>query len=200
MRSFALLLASLFSVLGSCMIWLDSLPSTIQAGDTYQVAWSTDRVYKLELHLVKQGTGNIAWTDEQTIFHRAFPPAGNFSWPWIVPSVRDQGASYALWLSGDNHPSDGAGYANLTDWFNIEGSSSMHKFPTSKIAGAGVGLVVALCLGAAASVLFARLRRRRAARRAAQHAAFGEGSQGEYSDFVEDTKIRAGLEVKEIDV
>ncbi|KAK5675232.1 hypothetical protein LTS10_011993 [Elasticomyces elasticus] len=187
MRSFALLLASLFSILGSCMIWLDSLPSTIQVGITYQVVRYTDRAY---------GTGNIAWSDVHTIFDRVVSPAGNFSHPWTVPSVQDQNASYALWLSGDNYPSDGAGYANLTDWFKIEGSSSTHKLPAGKIAGAGVGLVLALCLAVAASVLFAWLRRRWAARRAT----FGEASEGEYSDSVEDMKIRAGLDMKEVEV
>ncbi|KAK5690647.1 hypothetical protein LTR97_012203 [Elasticomyces elasticus] len=199
MRSLAptsCLLASLFSVLGSCMIWLDSLPSTIQVGITYQVVRYADRAYELELHLVKQGTGNIAWSDVHTIFDRVVSPAGNFSHPWTVPSVKDQDASYALWLSGDNYPSDGAGYANLTDWFKIEGSSSTHKSPAGKIAGAGVGLVVALCLGAAASVLFARLRRRWAARQVA----FGEGSRGGYSDSVEDMKISVGSKMKEVDV
>ncbi|KAK5722860.1 hypothetical protein LTR17_014246 [Elasticomyces elasticus] len=201
MRSFALnscLLASLFSVLGSCMIWLDSLPPTIQVGITYQVVRHTDRAYKTELHLVKQGTGNVAWSDVHTIFDRVVSPAGNFSHPWTVPNIRDKDASYALWLSGDNYPSDGAGYANLTDWFKIEGSASTHKSPAGKIAAAGGGLVVAFCLGAAASVLFARLRHRWVA----QQVALGEGCrcQGEYSDSVEDMEIRVGPKMKEMNV
>ncbi|KAK4945939.1 hypothetical protein LTR10_015032 [Elasticomyces elasticus] len=180
------------------MIWLDSLPSTIQVGITYEVVRYADRAYELELHLVKQGTGNIAWSDVHTIFNRVVSPAGNFSHPWTVPDVRDRDASYALWLSGDNYPSDGAGYANLTNWFKIEGSTSMHKSPAGKIAGAGVALVVAFCLGAAASVLFARLRRRWAA----QQVALDEGChcQGEYSDSVEDMEIRVGPKMKEVDV
>ncbi|KAK3627304.1 hypothetical protein LTR56_019310 [Elasticomyces elasticus] len=155
-------------------------------------------MWELELHLVKQGTGNMAWLDVHTIFDRVVSPAGNFSHPWTVPSVGDQDASYALWLSGDNYPSDGAGYANLTDWFKIEGGSTTHKSPAGKIAGAGVGLVVAFCLGAAASVLLARLRRRWAA----QQVALGEGChcQGGYSDSVEDMKISVGSKMKEVDV
>ncbi|KAK3066441.1 hypothetical protein LTR53_017213 [Teratosphaeriaceae sp. CCFEE 6253] len=189
--------ASTFSTLGSAMILLDPLPSTITVGETHELTWTTDQTYLFdEFLLVLKGEGYVAWSDEATIFKNLQFAAGTNSYNWTVPNVKDGDGLHAIWLNGMNVPDNGAGYANISTWFTIEGTMPMkHAWPAGKIVGAVLGLAVVLCLAAAAHVLMVRARRRRAARRVAAQMGSERGSLDPYKDAKDEVKVA----VREID-
>lgn len=119
MKVFALysyLLVSIFSAPGYAMVWLDSLPSMVHVGETFEVGWSNDRDYVshcsaqrlssmlqeeektltmssqiFELHLVREFGDNAGWESVKTIFKDRYIAAGNSSYDWTVPSVGHRG-------------------------------------------------------------------------------------------------------------
>ena len=109
-------------------------------------------------------------------------------------------SSYGLWLSGDNFPPNGGGYANLTNWFKIEDGSSVHAphkpsgLSAGEITAIPMGIFVALSLGAAAAVTFLRARRTRSVRLTRCN----EGYERESFDSIVDEKTKAGLAMKEV--
>ncbi|KAK0290203.1 hypothetical protein LTR91_006392 [Friedmanniomyces endolithicus] len=159
--AYSCLLATTLSTLGlAATILIDPIPSTVNVNDVVVVTWSLDQHYALEFDLVLQGQGSVAWTLVNTISHLEGAP-GNASYEWRVPSVAPSG-SYALWLYGQNIPNNGSGYANLTNWFKIEGGhanasiGSGQSLSFAQIAGVVVGITMAVSLIAAAAFVFQR--------------------------------------------
>lgn len=75
----------------------------------------------LELRLVQNnGHGwasiDILWED---VISRS--PGGAYS--WTVGRGHESGSGYGLWLNGQGIPDDTIGYADLTEWFEIEEDS-----------------------------------------------------------------------------
>ncbi|TKA68428.1 hypothetical protein B0A55_08990 [Friedmanniomyces simplex] len=159
----------------------------------------------LELHFVQQGQGNVAWTSSQTIFSDREEARGNSSYNWTVPSVAPSG-SYALWLSGQSIPNNRTGYANLTNWFKVEGgheeasngqedTSSGYAMSTGQIAGVVVGITMAVSLIAAAVLVLWRRALRKAPR-----VSLVEAHPRESFDSVMDEKAEAELAMRQADM
>lgn len=43
---------------------------------------------------------------------------------WTIRKGYESGSGYGLWLHGNSNPYDGMGYANSTEWFEIESLTS----------------------------------------------------------------------------
>ncbi|KAK0267241.1 hypothetical protein LTS00_017841 [Friedmanniomyces endolithicus] len=139
------------------------------------------------------------------VFNDREEARGNSSYNWTVPSVAPSG-SYALWLSGQNIPNNGSGYANLTNWFKVEGghedasighadASSGHAMSTGQIAGAVVGIAMAVSSIAAAVFVL-----RRRALRKAPRVSLVEAHPRESFDSIMDYKAEAKLAMRQVDV
>ncbi|KAK1077325.1 hypothetical protein LTR33_008184 [Friedmanniomyces endolithicus] len=199
------LLAATLSTLGVATILIDPISSTVLVNDTLDITWSADQDYNLELHFIQQGQGNVAWTSIQTIFSDREEARGNSSYNWTVPSVAPSGA-YALWLSGQGIPNDRSGYANITNWFKVEGGheeassgheegSSAHAMSTGQIAGVVVGIAMVVTLIAAAVLVL-----RRRAPRKAPRVTLVEAHPRESFDSIMDEKAEAKLAMRQVDV
>ena len=62
-----------------------------------------------------------AWQKVQELFSNRItkPPGDNFT--WVVEDDLEPGSGYALWL-------DGEGYADLSQWFEIEDAEAASEF------------------------------------------------------------------------
>jgi len=115
-------------------------------------------------------------------------------------------SSYALWLSGQGIPNDRSGYANITNWFKVEGGheeassgheegSSAHAMSTGQIAGVVVGIAMVVTLIAAAVLVL-----RRRAPRKAPRVTLVEAHPRESFDSIMDEKAEAKLAMRQVDV
>ncbi|KAK1808509.1 hypothetical protein LTR12_017135 [Friedmanniomyces endolithicus] len=153
----------------------------------------------LEFDFVQQGQGSIAWTLVNTISHLEGAPE-NASYEWRVPSVAPSG-SYALWLSGQNIPNNGSGYANLTNWFKIEGGQENasigfgQSLSFGQIAGVVVGITIAISLIAAAVFVF----QRRSLQKTPRVSLVETPSRKSFSSIT-DEKAAARLAMSQVDV
>ena len=97
-------------------------------------------------------------------------------------------SSYGLWLNGNESP--GIGYANRTNWFEIEtpANSSFPLLSLGQIIGAVVGATAALLIGTAAIEVMLRLTRNASqTRQLSDGEACGRGS----FDSISDEKAKA---------
>jgi len=176
--------------------WEGPVPPKVHVGETYDLVWSNNQTYTLELLLVQgHGPNRENWSPVKTFFSGLTTAAGNGTYEWTVPNVGHRGASYALWLSGQDPLPATGGYANLTNWFTIEGGSAI-DLSAGQIAGTVVGIVAALSLAAAAAFFFLRTRRSRKG----QQIESDESPERESLDSIMDAKTKAHLAMKEMEV
>jgi len=194
------LLAAILSTLGRATILMDPISSIVHVNSTLDITWSANQEYNLELDFVQKGQGNVAWTLIQAIFNNREEAPGNSSYKWTVPSVSPSG-SYALWISGQNIPNNGSAYANLTNWFKVEGghkeASSGHTLSTLstvEIAGVVVGGATAASLIAVAVFVIRR------ALRKVPRVNLAEAHSRESIDSLVDEKAEAKLAMRQVHV
>lgn len=110
-------------------------------------------------------------------------------------------SSYALWLSGQNIPNNGSGYANLTNWFKIEGGQENasigfgQSLSFGQIAGVVVGITIAISLIAAAVFVF----QRRSLQKTPRVSLVETPSRKSFSSIT-DEKAAARLAMSQVDV
>lgn len=92
--------------------------SSVTAGETYELGWMQDANYTLELLLIRDDNGQ-GWSPVDKLWDnkKSSPPGGAYN--WTVGKKYKHGSGYGLYLSGDDRPYHGGGYANLTEWFSI---------------------------------------------------------------------------------
>ena len=108
-------------------------------------------------------------------------------------------SSYALWLSGQNIPNNGSGYANLTNWFKVEGgpedADSRHALSTGQLARVVVGIVIAVSLVSTTILVLWRRVLRKALR-----VSIVEAHQRESFDSIIDKKTETKLTIRQVDI
>ncbi|KAH0284893.1 hypothetical protein KCU62_g7969, partial [Aureobasidium sp. EXF-3399] len=121
--AYAGLLAATFASLAQAMVNLTILSSVddVRFGDHVLVEWATDMTYSLEFNLVKKET--YGWSVARSFFDERVAEAGEGNITVIVPRV-EPNREYALWLSG-SEIDEPRGYANLTEWFVVEGRQNV---------------------------------------------------------------------------
>ena len=108
-------------------------------------------------------------------------------------------SSYALWLSGQDILNNGSGYANLTNWFKVEGghedASSRHALSTGQLERVVVGIVIAISLVSATILVLWRR-----ALRKAPSVSIVEAHLRESFDSIIDKKTETKLKIRQVDV
>ncbi|KAM0693929.1 hypothetical protein Q7P36_006053 [Cladosporium allicinum] len=168
-----LLLTSLFTTTTlanpNFSIKFEPLPSTVAAGTTYNVKWTTNQDFVIDDFLLVHRPSNTdnGWEPVRKVTNNFVnTTAGAQSTSWKVPALKDDGY-YALWLSAspageeDHLPrssSNRTGFAALTNWVEIEGGPVLYP---KEIAGVVVGSVAFCALVVAAIVFVPRCIRKR---------------------------------------